>query len=202
MERLNALAVQLMDCRKRGNKLTLECVLQSARILAEAKRIAGAGFGRWLVERARMDRTTAFRHLRVATFVQENVALTQQIATLSMAKVYALSRLDSAAAVPILVGKVRFSAPLEVLSDVQFRREFREMYPPKAKRRTRQHVYQSVAGALNRAERAVQEASRYVRTMTADQRLRIERKIHALERLISAWKRGVSADFRAAAASV
>ena len=39
MERLNVLAVQLMNCRKRGNRLTLEWVLESARILAEAPKI-------------------------------------------------------------------------------------------------------------------------------------------------------------------
>jgi hypothetical protein len=66
MERLNELAVQLMNCRKRGNRLTLECVLQSARILSEAKSLAGKDFGAWLIEQARMDRATAYRHLGVS----------------------------------------------------------------------------------------------------------------------------------------
>ena len=188
MERLNILAVQLMNCRKRGNKVTLEYVLESARILAEAKSLAGAGFGKWLVEQARMDRATAYRHLGVARFVKEHVALTRQIATLSLAKIYAISGLNSAQAVPVLTGKIKFSAPIDVICDVQFRREFRQLYPPKARRRTRLHVYQAAASALNRAERAVQEASRLVRTMTAVQRQKIENKIHALEKLISGWK--------------
>lgn len=188
MERLNALAVQLMNCRKRGNKLTLECVLESARILAEAKKIAGSGFGRWLTEQARMDRATAYRHLSVERFVRNHVALTRQIATLSLAKIYALSTLDSDRIVPILTGQVRFSAPLDLICDVQFRREFRQMYPPMAKRRTRQHCYQSASSALTRAERAVQEASRFVRTLTAAQRHKIEGKVQALSRLIAAWK--------------
>jgi hypothetical protein len=143
MERLNVLAVELMNCRKRGNKMTLECVLESGRILGEAKRLAGSGFGKWLTEQARMDRATAYRHLGVARFAKQHVALTRQIATLSLAKIYAISTLDSDTAVRILTGLVKFSAPLDLICDVQFRREFREMYPPKQKRRTRQHLYQS-----------------------------------------------------------
>src|SRR5262245_24691880 len=104
MERLNVLAVQLMNCRKRGNRLTLEGVLESARILSEAKSLAGAGFGKWLLEQARMDRATAYRHLGVARFVKQHVALTRQIATLSLAKIYALSALNSAEAVRVLTG--------------------------------------------------------------------------------------------------
>jgi len=188
MERLNELAVQLMNCRKRGNRLTLEWVLESARILSEAKSIAGAGFGRWLIEQARMDRATAYRHLGVARFVKQHVALTRQIATLSLAKIYAISGLNSAQAVRVLTGQIKFSAPLDLICDVQFRREFRNVFPPKAKRRSRLHVYQAAAGALSRAEKAVQEASRLVRTMTAVQRHKIESKIQALAKLISGWK--------------
>jgi hypothetical protein len=188
MERLNVLAVQLMNCRKRGNRLTLECVVESARILAEAKALAGAGFGTWLADQARMDRATAYRHLGVGKFVREHVALTRQIATLSLAKIYAISTLDSATAVRILTGQLKFSVSLEEISDVQFRREFRELFPPRQKRRTRQHVYQSAASALSRAAKAVQEASRVVRAMTPLQRRKIELKIHALGKLISGWK--------------
>lgn len=188
MERLNVLAVELMNCRKRGNRMTLDCVLESARILGEAKSLAGTGFGKWLTEQARMDRATAYRHLGVARFVKQHVALTRQIATLSLAKIYAISTLDSDTAVRILTGRVKFSAPLDLICDVQFRREFREMFPPKQKRRTRQHVYQAAASALTRAAKAVQEASRVVRAMTPMQRRRIELKIQALARLISGWK--------------
>jgi len=188
MERLNLLAVELMNCRKRGNRLTLECVLESARILDEAKTLAGAGFGKWLTEQARMDRATAYRHLGVARFVRQHVALMRQIATLSLAKIYALSALDSDIALQLLTGRLKLSAPLDLINDVQFRREFRQLFPPKQKRRTREHVYQSAASALTRAAKAVQEASRVVRAMTPLQRHKIELKIHALEKLISGWK--------------
>lgn len=188
MERLNELAVQLMNCRKRGNKVTLECVLESARILAEAKAIAGPAFGIWLIERAHMDRATAYRHLAVARFVRTHVALTRQIATLSMAKIYAVSGLDSAQAVRVLTGQVRFSAPLEILCDVQFRREFRRLFPGKAPRHTREHVYRTASSALTRAVAAVQEATTLLRRMTAVQRHKIEAQIQMLVKLVGAWK--------------
>jgi len=188
MERLNVLAVQLMNCRKRGNRLTLDCILESARILSEAKTIAGAGFGRWLAEQARMDRATAYRHLAVARFAKQHVALMRQIATLSLTKVYALSALDSAAAVRILTGQIKFSAPLDLICDVRFRREFRQMFPPRVRRHTHRHAYQSASSALIRAEQAVRHASAFVGSMTAAQRHAIEHKIEALVRLIAAWK--------------
>ena len=188
MEKLTLLAVQLMKCRRRGNKLTLECILESARILTEAKSVAGSSFGHWLHTQARMDRATAYRHLAVARFAHEHVALMRQIATLSLVKVYALSGLDSAVAVRVLTGQIKFSAPLDLICDVAFRREFGQLFPSKARRHTRHHVFQSASSALTRAEKAVQEASSFVRSMTADQRRRIENKIHALVKLISAWK--------------
>lgn len=187
MERLAILAVQLMNCRKRGNKLTLECVLESARILAEAKTLAGPGFGSWLTEHAHMDRATAYRHLSVAQFAREHVALTRQIATLSLAKIYALSSIDSALATRYLMGEVKLSEPIDVISDVRFRKEFRERFPTK-KRHSRHHVFQAATSSLTRAARAVQEASRFIRSLTARQRQKIEIQIHALQKLISGWK--------------
>lgn len=189
MERLNELAEKLMNCRKRGNKLTLQCVLESARILEEAKGLAKNEFGRWLSTQVRMDRSTASRHLRVGRFVRKHGALMQQIATLGLAKIYALSSLDSGVAARVLTGHIRFSAALEDLSDLQFRREFHDMFPPQRRRHTRLHVYQSAASALTRAEKAVQHASAFLRRMTVSQRQRIVRRIHALVKLIAEWNR-------------
>lgn len=188
MDKLNLLAVQLTKCRRRGNKLTLECILESARILAEAKSIARGDFGRWLAREAHMDPSTAGRHLRVAKFVRENCALMHNIATLSLAKVYALSGLDSAIALRLLTGQIKLSGPLELLSDVQFRKDLRTIVTPRTPKHTRQHVYQAASSALSRAQRAVQHASTFLRSMTAGQRHKIESQIQTLVRLISGWK--------------
>ena len=187
MDPLKELAVKLMNCRKRGNRLTLECVLESARILEEAKAIAKNSFGRWLSEQARMDRSTAGRHMRVARFIQKHGALMHQITTLGLAKIYALSSIDSGLAARVLTGQITFSAPLEEMGDLQFRREFREKFPPQKRRHTRTHVYQSTASALTRATKAVQNASLFLRRMTTSQRRMIVNRIHALVKLISTW---------------
>lgn len=187
VDRLEELAEKLMSCRKRGNKLTLQCVLESARVLEEAKDIAKNDFRRWLTEQGRMDYSTAARHLRVARFARNHVALMPQIVTLGMVKVYALSSIDSGLAARVLTGQIKFSAPLEEICDLQFRREFREKFPPKTRKHTREHVYQSTASALTRAVDAVQEASMFFRKMTASQRQRIVNRIHTLVKLISNW---------------
>lgn len=189
MDRLNELAEKLMNCRKRGNKLTLECVLASARILEKAKAIAKGGFGRWLSEQAHMDRSTAGRHMRVARFVQKHGALMHQTATLGLAKIYALSSIDSGLAARILTGQITFSAPIDEICDVQFRREFLEKFPPKRPRHTREHVFQSTASALTRAEKAVRLASTFHQKMTPSQRHRIASRIRSLVKLIASWNR-------------
>jgi hypothetical protein len=172
----------------RGNKLTLECVLESARILKAAKKLAKRSFGRWLTEQAHMDRSTASRHLRVAEFVGRNVASTQQISSLSMAKIYAISTLSSEMAARVLDGRVEFSAPLDQISDVQFRREFRKLFSPKTRRITREQIYLSTASALTRAEHAIQYAAAYLHHMTETQRLKLETQIRGILKLVSGWK--------------
>ena len=188
MDRLNLLAVQLTKCRRHSNKLSLEGILESARILEEAKSLAGGRFGAWLTEQARMDRSTAGRHMRVARFTHGHGALMHQIASLSLAKTYALSSLDSALAVRILSGQVRFSAPLELISDVMFRQELRAMVPAPPPRHNRHHVFQAASSALGRAGREMEHASRIAKTMTAAQRRKLQLKIEALVRIVTPWK--------------
>ena len=180
-DRLEGLARRILECRKRGHRLTLECILESGRILAEAKAIAKRQFGNWLQEKAHMTYETARRHLRVSRLVRENHSLTSKIATLGLAKIYALSTLDFATARKYLTGEARFSAPLEHLSDVQFRKEFRARFPLPEKRRTREHVFRSLVSALIRMEKALGQAGRFVHRLTPVQRRRIVEKIGLLE---------------------
>ena len=103
-----------------------------------------------------------------------------QIATLSLSKIYELSGVDLGLAVKILTGRQRFSAPVEVLSDMQFREELRALVPPKAPRHNHHQVYQASRSALAHAEKAVQHASSFFGRMTASQKLRLENKARAL----------------------
>jgi hypothetical protein len=187
-QRLVELARELQACRKRGNKMTLDWVLVSARILAEAKELAGRSFGRWLREKGRMSRDTAYRHLRVAAFVKANVRSIGQIATLGMTKIYALSSLDSDKARRYISGAERFSASLESLSDLQFKREFRERFPKPKTRSTREGVFRQAIGALARAEQAVDRATRRAGQLSPRQRERIAGKVQKMARAVASWK--------------
>jgi hypothetical protein len=176
--RLDELAVRLQECRRKGNRMTLQCVLESARILREAKARAKREFGKWLAEKGHMAPSTARIHLRVEHWIAANRQLTGDFANLSLAKVYALTTLDFDTARRLLHGQIRMSKPIEELSDVQFRLDFRRMFPPARRRRTRQHAYQQLHSALVRATRAVYTASKFESKFTLQQR----RKLHELYR--------------------
>jgi hypothetical protein len=186
-EQLRHLAVKLEACRRKAHRRTLEYVLESAKILARAKAVAGDAFGRWLKEYGHMDHETARRHLRVARFVERNASLTSKIATLSISKTYALSTLDSVTAEKLLTGALRLSRPLENLTDLEFRKEFRARFPFPPKRRTRQHAFRAAHGALCRAHKELHRAGPFARRMTASQRRRILEKVDALSRLRGLW---------------
>lgn len=168
--------------------MTLDHVLESAGILRKAKLLARRGFGKWLDEHAHMDRHTAARHLAVAEFVGRNGALTRQIASLSIAKVYELSALHPDMARSFLLGKDRFSKPLDRLSDVQFRKEFRERFPAPSKRRTRQHSFMEVYSAVVRLKRAFARGGRHAGRMTPAQRERIVRELRAVIQAARGWQ--------------
>lgn len=187
-KRLDELAGRLKACQRRGNKLVLENVLESAKILAEAKALAKRDFGKWLQERAHMTPETARRHLRVLEFVNRNPSLTSEIATLSLAKTYALTRLDLDRAKQLLNGKESLSLPLQQISDLQFRKEFKERFPSASKRQTRENAFRQTYSALVHAERALHQATRLVPRMTPLQRKRIADRVRALNDLVAAWK--------------
>lgn len=185
---LQGLARRLDECRRRGNKMTLGHVLESAAILRRAKELAKRNFGTWLREEAHMVRLTALRHMAVEDFVGRNVSSTKQIASLSIAKVYELSTLDPGIARRILLGLDRFSLPLDQLSDVQFRREFRERFPQPSKRRTRQHSFMEVYSAIVRLKRAFLRGGRHASRMTPGQRERIVRELRGVIQAARGWQ--------------
>lgn len=185
--RLEELARRLQANRRKTNKVTLDYVMESARILAEAKTLAGRGFSRWVREQAHMDSDTARYHLKVAGFVRANTELIREISTLSMAKIYKLSTLDSTLARALLTGRERLSEPLPQLSDVQFRKEFRDRFPGSPRRIHRGHMYRSALSVLARTEKTLHRAMTYARQMTQAQRGRILQKVLAISNLLARW---------------
>jgi hypothetical protein len=190
--RLAPLAVRLQACRRRGNRRTLECVLESAKILAEAKAISRRDFGIWLRERAHMDRGTANRYLRVAGFVRRNVSLMTQISNLSLTKICALSSLDSATAARLLSGRERLSAPMDQLSDIEFHRELRGRHPAPRRRMNRENVFRQTWSLLIRLEKALFRAKGIRARMSPHQRNRIVEKVAHLSRAVAGWRATVA----------
>ena len=186
--RLEALARQLHATRRKANKLTLDYVLESARILAEARRLAGRGFTRWVKEKAHMDYDTARYHLRVAGFVRSNTELIREISTLSIAKVYKLSTLDSKLALRLLSGREKLSQPLAQLSDIQFRQECRDRFPSRPRMANRGSMFRSALSVLQRAERTLHQAMHFAKRMTHAQRRRILERVVAISNLLARWK--------------
>ena len=182
--RLDVLATRLERCRTHGNRVTLEWVLESARILSEAKAIAGKRFPRWLKESGHMARQTARRHLQVFDLVRKSGSSMSKLATVGITKLYALASLDFVLARRVLEGQIRFSSPIAEMSDVQFRKEFRDLFPSAPPRSTREHVFRAAAGALTRAEKALHKAGVFAQRLTPLQKSKILRKVEALGRLM------------------
>lgn len=187
-KRLKKLAERLKACRKKGNRMSLENILESARILAEAKSVAKRRFTKWLREEGRMDSSTAYRHLQVAAFVRRNRASMHEIATLGMVKIYALSTLSLRRARRILKGKEMFSASLHQLSDLQFKKDFRERFPILRKPGLRHFVARVTLSALVQAEIAMRRADRHEGRMTTTERQRIVNKVQVLARIVAKWR--------------
>src|SRR5437867_10319090 len=127
-----------------------------------------------------MDYDTALRYLRVAEFIKASPALMREISSLSIAKIYKLSTLDSNVSSKLLTGKTALSRPLAQLSDVQFHQECRTRFPGKPKKSNREHVFRSTYSVLVRAEKSLRRAMHFAGRMTHSQRKRIFEKVTAI----------------------
>lgn len=165
--------------------MTLELILESAKILKEAKEEAGAGFDTWVRTQGHMHPSTARRHMRVAEFVSEQRALMRDVANLGTVKVYALAAQPPSVAARILDGSIPFSAPLDEISDLQFRIDLRQLNPRKNPGGAYQ-AYQKVCGCLSRSRLSLQAARRYKHRYTEAQHRRIREMVEALLREL-AW---------------
>jgi hypothetical protein len=193
-EILKDLAEKLHDLRLRSNRVTLRHVLDMAKVLTQARDVAKRDFGRWVREKAHMQYNTASRYLRVASFVGTNSDLNSEIASLSIAKIYAMSSLDSDTARQLLTHRMALSKPLDRLTDVEFLREFRERFPKPVRRRTRVHVFQEISADMTRLKKSLGRGQRFAGQMSELQRERISRDLAFLSSYAEVWrsKRGTA----------
>ncbi len=192
-QRLVELARKIELSRKKGNRQSLGVILECARILEKARAIAKRDFGRWLKERAHIEQTTAYRYLATGGFVRRNFALMQRIELLSLAKIYALSSLDDTRARRLLEGHDQFSAPLDRISDLQFRKEFRVRFPSPPRRLHRHNIFRAAFSALQHAHDTMKRASLNARLLTPMQRHGLWAKVRILHGLALS---GVGPDYR------
>lgn len=189
--RLDALAQELRECRRGGNRVSLQFVLDQAAILQRAKTTAANGFGTWLREQAHMDWSTAERYMRVRKFVEANSALTPKISTLSLAKIYALESLELATARKLLRGELELSEPIEMLSDIRFRTEVRFRFTTHGRRNPQVRIFRDIMHSLARTERSLAFASRGARHLRGDQKRAIAARLERLSKSVAGW-RGVA----------
>jgi hypothetical protein len=142
---------RLLECRKRYNRHCLAYVLEAAAVLEESRRAVKANrrWLQWLDDEAGMARSTAQKYLRVAACIRRNVSLRRHFERLSIAKVYALSRLRSASA-----ARWARDPRIQAMSDVAFSRFIRP-HLPACRRPHAVNLMRSLMAGLGRASRVV-----------------------------------------------
>ncbi len=174
---LDAFTRQLEECRRRWNRHSLEYVLQSARILHAAKESSRNGrcWLRWLRQAAHINQSTACRHMRVADFLKRNYALKHTFATLSLSKVYALSRTT-----PIVARRLAHDERVRAMRDSEFA-SFIQNYLPKSRRRpTAPNLFRSIMSGLEKAHRGIARWKRARRAIPSGYRGGIQSRLMEL----------------------
>ena len=143
---------RLEACRRRWNKRSLRYVLAIARIIRAARRAAKSErrWCRWIREETRMSRITVHRYLRVAEFIKSNVPLVKQIESLSIVKVYALSRLRTGLARSLIR-----NGKAERMAEVELRKMLSERHPRAFSRPTLPNLTKSLDAAVNYLDRTI-----------------------------------------------
>lgn len=151
--RLEMCTKQLEQCRHRWNSHSLDFVLESAAILARAQVAAQnkRRWVRWLRSAAHMHPGTAYRHLRVARFLKGSFALKRKCATLSLSKVYALSRTK-----PLVAQRLCEDEKVRSMTDANFAKFIRQYLPPSVLPPTKPNLFRSVMAGLTKARRGIE----------------------------------------------
>ncbi|MBI3857272.1 MAG: hypothetical protein HY293_16420 [Planctomycetes bacterium] len=149
---LSSYTRRLEACRKRWNRRTVRYVLAVARIIRAARRAAKdeRRWGEWIRNETRMNRSTVYRYLRVAEFLKANVDPGQQLASLSIVKLYELSRLKRDQARRLLK-----NGSAKSMTDISFLRLVHDIQPRAKHRAIRPNLVRTVDSALIRLERSM-----------------------------------------------
>jgi len=168
---------RLEECRRRWNHRSLQYVLESARILGEARRAAKSErrWVRWLSEGPKLSRATALKHERVANLWGRNVSLRKHLETLSIMKIYALSR-----AKPLVVQRLAADPRIQRMSDVEFGIFVRQYLPRTRRKPTAPNLYRRVMAGLNRVGQGIARWRDSRQAIPRDVRIQIQFRIRSL----------------------
>ena len=188
--RLTAYTRRLEECRKRWNRRTVQFVLEVALILRAARKAAKdeRRWGQWIREEIHMNRSTVHRYLRVAMFLKTNVDLNQQLVSLSISKLYALSRLKKEQARTL----VR-NGKAGQLNDLAFLKLTRHLQPHPVTRETLPNLVKSLEASLVRLDRSMRRWHHSAQPMPVSIALRLKAKLRSLERALDRMGRNAVA---------
>ena len=181
---------RLEECRKRWHHNTVRYVVAVARIVRAARRAAKdeRRWGEWIRKETHMNRSTVYRYLRVAEFLKANVALKQHLVSMSIAKIYALSRLKSA-----LVRQLMKSGRAEKMNDVAFLRLTCRLQPAAQARSSFPNLFKSIDAALVRLERSIKRWQYSHLSMPMTLQAKLQSKLHAVSRALDRIRKSTAA---------
>jgi hypothetical protein len=184
---LNRFTRRLEECRKRWNHDTVRYVVGVARIVRAARRAAKdeRRWGEWIRKETHMNRSTVYRYMRVAEFLKANVSLKQQLASLSIAKLYALSRLKPEQAMEL----VR-SGKAAGMNDVSFMELASRLQPSPVARAILPNLFRSLDAALSRLDWAMKRWQQSQLVMPAPLQSKLQTRLHAMSRVIDRLRKG------------
>ena len=176
-QNLGVFTKRLEECRRRWHHGSLEYVLESARILGEARNAAKTErrWTRWLREGPRMSRATALKHERVANLWDRSVSLRKHLGTLSITKIYGLSRTKS-----LVAQRLAADPRVQRMSDVEFGLFVRQYLPRPRRKPTAPNLYRRVMAGLDRVGQGIARWRNTRQAIPRDIRLQIQFRIRSL----------------------
>ena len=177
---------RLEECRKRWHHNTVRYVVGVARIVRAARRAAKdeRRWCEWIRNEIHMNRTTVYRYLRVAEFLKSNVDLGQHLASLSIVKLYALSRLHQPQA-----RRLARSVSAHSMSDVAFLSKIQGCPRKVETRATLPNLSKSTIAALARLESSFRRWHQSALTMPLSVRIRLQSRLQAMSRALERMRK-------------
>jgi hypothetical protein len=168
---------QLQECRRRWNRHSLDYVMGSGRILKRARAFCRdkRTWVRWLREDAHLHTATAYRHIRVDDFLSQSFALKRNFASLSLAKVYALSRTR-----PMVARRLVHDERVRSMTDVEFARHIRPYLPVSKRGPTTPNLFRSIMAGLERVKVAIERWKGSGRAIPGEFRMKIQLRLREL----------------------